>query len=52
MDYLRGVGQFHELADRLQRRGYATGRIEKILGRNFLRYAQDIWEVPRAPVDT
>jgi membrane dipeptidase len=40
---LRGVGQFRELADRLQRRGYTTGRVEKILGRNFLRYAQDIW---------
>ena len=40
---LRGVGQFYELADRLQRRGYTTGRIEKILGRNFLRYAQEVW---------
>jgi membrane dipeptidase len=49
---LRGVQQFRELADRLQQRGYTTGRIEKILGRNFLRYAQDIWGVPRAPVDT
>jgi membrane dipeptidase len=49
---LRGVGQFRELADRLQRRGYTTGRIEKILGRNFLRYARDIWGVARAPVDS
>jgi membrane dipeptidase len=49
---LRGVQQFRELAGRLQQRGYTTGRIEKILGRNFLRYAQDIWGVPRAPVDT
>ncbi len=49
---LRGVQQFHQLADRLQKRGYTTGRVEKILGRNFLRYAQDIWGVPRAPVDT
>ena len=49
---LRGVQQFRELADRLQQRGYTTGRIEKILGRNFLRYAQDIWGVPRAPIDT
>jgi membrane dipeptidase len=40
---LRGVGQFRELADRLERRGYTTGRIEKILGRNFLAYAQQIW---------
>ena len=49
---LRGVGQFRELADRLQKRGYTTGRIEKILGRNFLSYAQNIWGVPRAPVDS
>jgi membrane dipeptidase len=40
---LRGVSQFHDLADRLAARGHSTGRIEKILGRNFLRYAQDIW---------
>ena len=40
---LRGVSQFHELADRLQKRGYTTGRIEKILGHNFLSYAQRIW---------
>jgi membrane dipeptidase len=40
---LRGVGQFRELADRLQQRGHTTGRIEKILGRNFLRYAQQVW---------
>jgi membrane dipeptidase len=40
---LRGVGQFRELADRLQQRGYSTGRIEKILGRNFLSYARQIW---------
>jgi membrane dipeptidase len=40
---LRGVGQFRQLADRLQKRGYSTGRIEKILGRNFLGYARQIW---------
>jgi membrane dipeptidase len=40
---LRGVGQFHELADRLRGRGFSTGRIEKILGLNFLRYAREIW---------
>jgi membrane dipeptidase len=40
---LRGVNQFLELADRLRRRGYSTPRIEKILGRNFLRYATDVW---------
>ena len=40
---LRGVGQFRALAARLERRGYSTARIEKILGQNFLRYAREIW---------
>jgi membrane dipeptidase len=40
---LRGVNQFYSLADRLQERGYSTGRVEKILGQNFLRYARDVW---------
>jgi membrane dipeptidase len=40
---LRGVNQFYELADRLQKKGYSTARVEKILGRNFVRYARDIW---------
>ena len=44
---VHGIGMghrvFRDLADRLQKRGYGTGRIEKILGRNFLSYAQRIW---------
>ncbi|MBS0421877.1 MAG: membrane dipeptidase [Proteobacteria bacterium] len=40
---LRGVNQFYELADRLQQKGVSTGRVEKILGRNFVRYARDVW---------
>jgi len=40
---LRGVNQFYALADRLLKKGYSTGRVEKILGRNFLRYAKDVW---------
>jgi membrane dipeptidase len=40
---LRGVNQFYSLADRLRKRGYSTGRVEKILGLNFVRYAQDVW---------
>jgi membrane dipeptidase len=40
---LRGVGQFRDLAARLDRRGYASARIEKILGQNFLRYAREVW---------
>jgi len=40
---LRGVNQFRDLADRLQKHGYTTARIEKILGRNFVRFATDVW---------
>ncbi len=40
---LRGVNQFYELADRLQKHGYSSSRIEKILGTNFLRFAREIW---------
>jgi len=40
---LRGVNQFYELAERLQQKGFSTGRVEKILGRNFVRYARDVW---------
>jgi membrane dipeptidase len=40
---LRGVNQCYELADRLQKKGYSAARVEKILGRNFVRYCQDIW---------
>jgi membrane dipeptidase len=40
---LRGVNQFRDLADRLQRRGYSSSRIEKILGKNFLSYAREVW---------
>jgi membrane dipeptidase len=40
---LRGVNQFYELADRLQKKGYSAARVEKILGRNFVRYARDVW---------
>lgn len=40
---LRGPQQFHRLAQLLVRKGYSSGRIEKILGLNFLRYAQAVW---------
>jgi membrane dipeptidase len=40
---LRGPQQFHKLAQLLARKGYSTGRIEKILGLNFLRYAELVW---------
>jgi membrane dipeptidase len=35
--------RFHHLADDLSRRGWTSGRIEKILGQNFLRLFSDVW---------
>ena len=40
---LRGVDQFRELVRLLERRGYGSSRIEKIMGRNFVDYAERIW---------
>lgn len=40
---LRGVDQFQRLADLLSARGHSSGRIEKVLGLNFLRLAQQVW---------
>ena len=40
---LRGVDQFHKLQALLRARGYSTGRIEKILGLNFVAFAHEVW---------
>jgi membrane dipeptidase len=40
---LRGVDQFRKLERLLKARGYSTGRIEKIMGLNFLAFARAIW---------
>jgi membrane dipeptidase len=40
---LRGPTQFHRLADMLRARGHSTGRVEKILGMNFVDYARRVW---------
>ncbi|MEV7890437.1 dipeptidase [Streptomyces sp. NPDC002817] len=40
---LRGVDQFRELIRLLERRGFSTERIEKIMGRNFVDYARRVW---------
>ncbi len=40
---LRGPDQFRKLARLLKAKGYSQTRIEKILGLNFLRYAELIW---------
>jgi membrane dipeptidase len=43
VDDLRGPDQFRKLYRLLAARGHKPARIEKILGRNFVRYARDIW---------
>lgn len=40
---LAGPEQFRKLADLLSKRGHPWTRIEKILGKNFLRVAREIW---------
>ncbi|WP_132391723.1 membrane dipeptidase [Novosphingobium sp. PhB165] len=40
---LRGPDQFRKLARMLEAKGYSQTRIDKILGLNFLRYAETIW---------
>lgn len=43
VDDLRGPDQFRKLWRLLAERGHKPARIEKILGKNFVRYATDIW---------
>jgi len=43
VDDLRGPDQFRKLARLLAQRGHTPARIEKILGRNFVRYAHEVW---------
>jgi membrane dipeptidase len=40
---LRGPDQFRKLIALLAARGYSSGRIEKIMGLNFLRHAESVW---------
>ena len=40
---LRGVDQFRKLAAILSRRGHPSRVIDKVLGLNFLAYAQRVW---------
>lgn len=40
---LTGKDKFWKLADLLAKRGHSSGRIEKILGTNFLRVAGGVW---------
>ncbi|MDP2367058.1 MAG: membrane dipeptidase [Rhodoferax sp.] len=38
-----GPTQFSNLADLLQARGHTSSRIDKILGKNFLRLMREVW---------
>jgi membrane dipeptidase len=40
---LNGPQKFHKLAGLLSRRGYSDARVEKIMGGNFLRVAEQVW---------
>jgi membrane dipeptidase len=40
---LQGPDKFRQLAYLLAKRGHSASRIDKILGRNFLRFAGDVW---------
>jgi membrane dipeptidase len=40
---LHGVDQFHRLIELLEERGHSWARIEKVMGRNFVAYAERIW---------
>ena len=40
---LSGPGQFRRLIALLERRGYGSARIEKIMGLNFIRFAREVW---------
>jgi membrane dipeptidase len=43
VEELSGPDQFRRLIALLDRRGYSSARIEKIMGLNFLSYARDVW---------
>jgi membrane dipeptidase len=40
---LMGPTQFQKLADLLAAKGHSSARIEKILGRSFLRLMTEVW---------
>ena len=40
---LRGPDQFRKLQRLLAEKGWSESRIEKIMGLNFMRYAEEIW---------
>jgi membrane dipeptidase len=40
---LRGPDQFRKLQRLLAAKGWSTARIEKIMGLNFMRYAETVW---------
>ncbi|MDQ8755941.1 membrane dipeptidase [Sphingosinicella sp. LHD-64] len=43
VERLSGPDQFRDLIRLLGQHGYSTGRSEKIMGLNFVRYAREVW---------
>jgi membrane dipeptidase len=43
VEELSGPDQYRRLIGLLERRGYSSGRIEKIMGLNFVRFAREVW---------
>ena len=43
VEALSGPDQFRRLMALLDRQGYSSGRIEKIMGLNFIRFAREVW---------
>ena len=43
VERLSGPNQFRDLVRLLRAKGYREGRIEKIMGLNFLAYAREVW---------
>lgn len=40
---LRGPDQFRRLAGMLRARGHSQARVDKVMGKNFLRFARNVW---------
>jgi membrane dipeptidase len=41
---LRTIGEFPNLTEAMQRAGWSEGRIEKILGENWMRLFKEVWD--------
>jgi len=42
---IRTIGEFPNLTQAMEQAGWATSRIEKVLGQNWMRFYDDVWSV-------